>query len=609
MKKSLLSLLTAFSLLVGAGCVQTLFGQVAVGGKSRRSLSRKSGPVQGDKNIEGRIRRFENGLLLPAVIKGAPPVRLKLSERMRYYHTVGVSIAVINDGRLEWARGYGLKEAGKSGPVTPDTLFSAGSISKPIAAMGALKLVESGRLNLDEDVNNRLVSWKIPENEYTKQSKVTLRRLLNHTSGLPLGGGSGKTYRFGEPFPTIVQALNGTPPADNPPVQVEFVPNCRWAYSSAGYAVAQLLMTEVTKKSFPELMRETLFDKLEMTHSTFENPLPPQLWERAATGHGSTDARPIENRFPSTAAMAAGGLWTTPSDIARFALDLQKAKTGNSGKILSQETANLMLTPFRAGWGLGLEIDTSGRTPRFSHSGGMPGFTALMVAYNWQGQGAVVMVNQDTYNGMQIAAEIMLGLAREYEWADYLPVEKKVVAANPEAYGDYVGYYEIDEGYPVTIVTRNRRLYLIWALGNVFEMHPESESTFFIAREGVPAYSFVKDDGGNVTAVKRVWYGGTATGKRASLPAPSLSGNTTFRLKAHADALTVTLAGTFNNWNPRQTLCAREGADWVCRIDLAAGKYAYKFVVDNVWTLDPHNPERETDGQGNVNSVITVTSR
>lgn len=604
MKKSLVSLLTTLSLLYG--CAQPVYGQTAAKGKSKRSsynASRSNPPAQ---NIEKRVRRVENGLLLPVVVKGAPPVRLKLSDRMRYYNTPGVSIAVINDGKIEWARGYGVREAGKSYPVTPDTLFSAGSLSKPVTAMAALNFVESGKLELDEDINNRLVSWKVPENEYTKRSKVTLRRLLSHTSGFPLGAGSGRTYRFGEPFPTIVQALSGNAPADNPPVQLEFEPNCRWSYSSAGYAVAQLLMMDTEKKSFPQLMQETLFDRLGISHSTFENPLPVRLWDRAATGHSSVDGNPIENRFPATAAMAAGGLWTTPGDVARFIIELQKAKSGASSKILSQEKANLMLTPFRAGWSLGLEINTLGRTPRFSHSGGMPGFTALMVAYNSYGQGAVVMVNQDTYNGLQLITEIMLGIAREYNWIDYLPLEKEVVRLSPEIYENYVGYYEIDEGYPVTIVSRNNRLYLIWALGNVYEMYPQSETKFFIARDGAPTYTFIKDDKGSVTGIRREWYGGTASGKREMMPEPGLRGNTTFRLKAHSDALTVALAGTFNDWNARKTPCAREGGDWVCRVDLAAGRYAYKFVVDNKRILDPENPEREADAQGKVNSVVIV---
>lgn len=604
MRKLFLNLFVVFSLSV-SGCIHPVFGQIAVSGKAKRNLSKKAKPFQYAQSIEERIRRVENGILLPAIIKGAPPVRLKLADQMRYYDTQGVSIAVINNGKIEWARGYGVKEAGKSDRVTPETLFSAGSISKPVTAMAALNFVENGKLNLDEDVNNKLVSWKVPENEYTKQSKVTLRRLLNHTSGLSLGAGDGKTYRFGDPFPSIVQALNGTPPA-----QVEFTPNCRWAYSNTGYAVAQLMMTDVTKKPFPELMRETLFDKLGMTHSTFENPLPPQLWDRAATGHVSVGGKPIDNKYPATPAMAAGGLWTTPSDIARFVIELQKTKTGKSNAIFSQEMANLMVTPARAGWGLGLEIDTQGRTPRFFHSGGMPGFTALMVAYNWQGQGAVMMVNQDTYNGFQLVTEIMLGIAREYGWTDYVPVEKNVVRANPKVYENYVGYYEIDDGYPVTVIARNNRLYLIWALGNVYEMYPESETKFFIAKEGVPSYEFIKDENGNVISVKRDWYGGgTRTGKRAMLPAPTVNGNTTFRLNGHKNALTVSLAGIFNGWNPRQTLCAKDGDGWACRIDLAPGKYSYKFVVDNKFMLDPLNPKTEDDGQGNINSVVIVASK
>jgi hypothetical protein len=174
-------------------------------------------------------------------------------------------------------------------------------------------------------------------------------------------------------------------------------------------------------------------------------------------------------------------------------------------------------------------------------------------------------------------------------------------------YEKYVGYYEIDQGYPVSVVTRNNRLYLIWALGNVYEMHPESDTKFFIARDGAPTFSFVKDDKGDVTGVKRDWNGGTSTGKREVLPAPSLGGNTTFRLRGHSDALTVALAGTFNDWSPRRTLCGREAAGWICRVELPPGKYTYRFVVDNRSMLDPANPERETDDTGNLNSVIVVS--
>jgi CubicO group peptidase (beta-lactamase class C family) len=558
------------------------------------------------KEVEDRIKHVENGLLLPVVTKGTAPELHKLSDRMKYFTTPAVSIAVINNGRIEWAKGYGAIELGKGEPATANTLFCAGSISKPVTAMGALHLVQEGKLDLDEDVNSKLISWKVPENEYTKQSKVTLRRLLNHTSGLGLGAGSGKTWRYGDPFPTLVQALNGTPPADNTPAQVEFTPNCKWMYSSTGYAVAQLLMMDVTKMPFPELMQTMLFNKLGMASSTFQNPLPSSLWNKAATGYVSATGNPIDNKYPSTAAMAAGGLWTTPGDLARFAIELQKTKQGLSASVLSQESANLMLTPFRAGWSLGLEINTEGRTPRFSHSGGMPGFTSYMVAYQWEGKGAVVMVNQDTYNGFQIVNEIMLGIAREYGWQDYKPLERPIVAINPAVYKNYAGYYEIDQGYPVTIASQNNSLYLIWALGNVYRMNPLSKTKFWIAREGAPTYEFIKDDKNEVIAVKREWNGGTAEGKRIFIPAPIMNGKTSFRLRGFSDALTVSISGSFNKWDSRQALLKKEQGEWVGKMDLPAGKHLYRFVVDNKFMPDPQNPLQETDNEGNICSVLIV---
>jgi CubicO group peptidase (beta-lactamase class C family) len=583
-----------------------LFFSSTVAQNVRSENDNKKNKLTYANEVETRIKRVENGLLVPVIIKGALPVRLKLQDRMRHYNTAGITIAVINNGKLEWARGYGVKEFGANEKVTSETLFAAGSISKPVAAMAALNLVDKGKLALDEDVNEKLTSWKVPENEFTKESKVTLRRILNHTSGLPLGGGSGKTYRYGEPFPTIVQALNGLPPADNQPVEVQFVPNCRWSYSSAGYAVAQLLMTDVTRKSFPELMKEIVFDALGMNTSTFENPVPPAIWGKAATGHRSVSGIPIENKYPSTINMAGGGLWSTPTDLARFVLELQNAKTGKSKNILAPETANLMLNPFRAGWSLGLEINTEGRTPFFSHSGGMPGFTSLMIAYNWEGKGAIVMVNQDTYNGMQILNEVMLGIAREYNWKDYNPIERSVVKVDPATFNRYKGFYEIDQGYPITIITKNDRLYLIWALGNVYEMFPVGENKFFIVREGAPTYEFIRNDQGEVTAVKREWYGGISNGKKANIPEANLKGTTTLQLKGFPDALIVSVAGSFNNWNPRETICTRDGNIWLCRLDLKPGRYSYKFVVDNKFIVDPSNRQIETDSTGDNNSFFIV---
>ena len=136
---------------------------------------------------------------------------MTLVERMSHYNIPGVSIAVINNGEIEWARGYGVRENGGNVPVTTTTLFQAGSISKPVAAMAALFLVQQGKLALDEHVNTKLVSWKLPENEYTTGQKVSLRGLLSHTAGLTVHGFPG--YTANEEIPTLLQILDGIEPA------------------------------------------------------------------------------------------------------------------------------------------------------------------------------------------------------------------------------------------------------------------------------------------------------------------------------------------------------------------------------------------------------------
>src|SRR6185369_11431093 len=225
--------------------------------------------------VAQRIERVENGLLPPSVMKGESPEKMTLADRMRFYKTPGVSIALINDGRIEWARGYGVLEAGGKEPVTPDSLFQAASNSKSLTAMVVLRLVEQGKLDLDSDVNDRLVSWKVPENEFTKDQKVTVRRLLAHTAGVSNPGFLG--YPVDKPLPTFRQILEGEKPANSQPVRVQLKPGTKFLYSGGGYVILAQLIMDVTGKSFPDLMQKMLLQKLGMTHSTFQQPLSPAL--------------------------------------------------------------------------------------------------------------------------------------------------------------------------------------------------------------------------------------------------------------------------------------------------------------------------------------------
>ena len=311
-----------------------------------------------DSAVRERIAAVEKNLLPAVRIKGqtAP---MALADRMRELHVPGVSVAVINDGKIEWAKGYGAIEAGKDTPVTADTLFQAASISKPLSALAVLRLVDKGALDLDRDVNEYLTSWKVAENEFTRQHAVDLRGILSHTAGLTVHGFDG--YRVGAAMPTLQQTLKGTPPANNKPVLVDKVPGKGFRYAGGGTTVMQLLLTEVTAKTFTELMHESVLSPLAMASSTYEQPLSEALQARAASGHDEA-GQTIAGRWHVYPERAAAGLWTTPSDLARYAIEVQQAHAGKSQTILSKKMVDQMLTPQGEGpMGLGPRLESAGR--------------------------------------------------------------------------------------------------------------------------------------------------------------------------------------------------------------------------------------------------------
>lgn len=389
-----------------------------------------SSPLTENKSdIQRRIQQVENGLL-PSSVNSQPGSAMKLTERMLFYKTPGVSIAVINNGRLEWARGYGVLEAGGNSRVTAETIFQACSISKPISAMAALHLVEQGKLDLDEDVNQKLVTWKIPENEFTKEQRVTLRRLLSHTAGVTVSGLRG--YAVDEQVPTLRQILDGLTPANSKPIRVDTIPGTQWRYSGGGFLVVQQLLIDVSAISFPEIMRDLVLKRLEMKHSSFQQPLPSSLIAQAAVGH-QPNGEKVKGNWFIYPEMAAGGLWTTSSDLARLVIEIQKSKAGRSNRVLSVKMVNEMLSgqmenfpvavvseryrrPIR-NQGLGFRLEGKERAARFSHHGGNEGYRCFLVAYGDLGKGAVVMTNSD--NGAELVQEIIRSIAKEYNWPDY----------------------------------------------------------------------------------------------------------------------------------------------------------------------------------------------
>ncbi len=444
-----------------------------------------------------RIRRVEAGLLSAVVLKDhAEP--MTLAARMAYYDVPGVSVAVINNGRVEWAKGYGVLEAGRTAPVTADSRFQAASISKPLTAMAALALVEHGKLRLDDDVNLRLTSWKLPNNEFTGTSKVTLRRLLNHSAGTT--GADVGSYLLGQPLPTLQQALDGIAPARTPPIRIDFIPGSRWRYSGGGYSVVQLLLMQVAATPFPQLLQELVLDPIGMERSSFRQPLPREWDAVTATGHDGA-GRPIEGRRRVFPEMAAAGLWSTAPDLARFAIEVQRSLHGRSNKVLTREMTQQMLTRYLGDYGLGLALGGSGgHVTTFSHAGANEGFTCMMFAYADTGQGAVVMTNGD--RGDVLFNEIFRAIAREYGWPDFRPVEKVVTDVGPGDYGSYVGDY--DTGGALTTVTLDHgQLHLTAGLffPRPVRLYPAGRDHFFMLDRDIEL-SFIRDGNGRVGSLQ-----------------------------------------------------------------------------------------------------------
>ena len=338
---------------------------------------------------------------------------LTFAAAMQKLGVPGVSVAVIKDFDIQWSRGYGVADVTSGATVTPDTLFQAASISKPIAAMAVLKAVQDGKFTLDQDVNQLLTSWKVPASEHTARQPVTLRGLLSHTSGTDDGFGF-PGYKPTAALPTLVQILNGAAPSNVGPVLVARPPLTAVKYSGGGIALVQLLMTDMMKRPFPDLMRETVLAPLGMTRSAYEQPLSPERDRDAARAHDRTGAaRDVKwHVYPE---LAAAGLWTTAPDLARFGIELQKSLQGRSNKVLTRATAMEMATPVGVGpFAIGMQVARIGEGWYLQHGGSNWGFQCNLVVHKLKGYGFAAMSNADS--GGRLIGELQQRIAAAYKW-------------------------------------------------------------------------------------------------------------------------------------------------------------------------------------------------
>ena len=444
---------------------------------------------------------------------------LTISELMARFNVPGVSIAVIRDHEIHWAKGYGIADVATGAPVNAETMFQAASMSKPVAAMGVLRAVQDGLFTLDDDINRILTSWKLAGGEFTRQRPVTPRMLTSHTSGLGDGFGF-PGYDPSDTVPTVVQFLEGHRHSNVGVLFMERAPMTLMEYSGGGVTLMQQALSDARKRPFADIMRDDVLRPIGMTRSTFEQPLPQSFDRNAARAH-SSDGKAMGAKWHVYPEMAAAGLWTTPSDLARFLIEVQRSAAGQSNRVLSRTIVQEMLSPVGVGdYAVGFSIAKIGQGWYFTHGGSNWGFRATMLAHKVKGYGLVIMTNAD--QGGAVAAELSRRIQLAYEWDSFAqpaprgyrpPVERVEITVAEEALRAFVGEYQLTPQLSLTITLEDGRLQAQPTGQSKATLFAEAADMFFL-RVVNAQVRFTRAPSGEVTGLILYQGGGQQPGRK-----------------------------------------------------------------------------------------------
>jgi CubicO group peptidase (beta-lactamase class C family) len=427
-------------------------------------------------DVESRIKQVEEHLAARFMMQGKAPYTLK--DRMAHYHVNGLSIAVIRNYHIDWARGYGWADSAEQRPVTVQTLFQAASISKSLNAVGVLLLAQEGKLDPYADINNYLTSWKFPYDSLSKGKKITVANLLSHTGGLNQHGFPG--YSKGDTLPTLEQVLDGKRPANTGAVRSMYEPGVKSEYSGGGTTISMVMVQDITHEPYDRYMKEKVLDPLGMTASFYTQPAPASKASILATAY-YVDGKEVKGKYHIYPEEAPAGLWTNPTDLARYIIETQLAYQGKSAKVLDQQYTKLRLTPYiDRSAALGVFIQKIGDGTYFQHGGANEGFRSQYYGSLEGGDGVVVMVNSD--NGA-IMQEVINSVATVYGWKDfYKPEYKNFLDMAPGQLQAYEGKYKYrgprDLALQVTPESGHLVFKQLWD-GQQSTFYPESDSSFF----------------------------------------------------------------------------------------------------------------------------------
>lgn len=425
----------------------------------------------------GRIESIEAGLRPTYGVSDGEEEQWTLEERMRHYNVPGVSITVAIDGQLVWAKAYGVADRKSGRKVDTDTLFQAASLSKPVASLAALALIQDGLLSLDEPANNFLTSWQIPDNDLTKQESVTIRHLLSHRGGTTIHGFKG--YRVGTDLPTLSEILDGRAPANTQPVIVNQLPGKEYRYSGGGFTILQLAIEDTSGRSFSDVVQGRIFYPAGMTRSNFRYPVNDP---NAAMGHDGKQSVSMAGRELAYPELAAAGLWTTPSELVTLGSLVAEAR--NTGNFILDTPLARQLVPDDATMpGLGFGLNNAGDGVAFVHNGHNPGFSARWINYADGRASVAVLTNSDS--GGDLIREIFSGIGHVYGWKqDAYEVRNTVTLTGAELQaiaGDYA--FGPDDTDPIaTISIIDGELWIDGAVVERARLHAQTKTKHFVTK-------------------------------------------------------------------------------------------------------------------------------
>lgn len=468
-------------------------------------------PTHYSKEVLLKIQQVEQHLA-SYVVRTPDDKDWTLQERMSYYKIHGLSIAVVHNYQIEWAKAYGWADTSQSDrraarPVTTETRFQAGSISKSLNSMGVLALVQDKKIDLYADINNYLTTWKFPYDSVSKGKTINTANLLSHTAGLTIHGFPG--YGVNKAIPSLAEVLDGKKPANTQAVRSTFEPGLKYQYSGGGTTISQLLVMDVTHQLYDQYMWERVLKPMGMVNSSYTQP--PVDENQLATGYWASGSE-VPGKHHIYPEQAAAGLWTTPTDLCRYIIETQLAYQGKSSKVLSKQTMQLRLTPYvDSSAALGVFIEKKGADTYFSHSGSDMGFLSLYYGSLTGGNGVVIMVNSQ--NGA-ILEELANSVSTVYKWNGfYKPILKQTVAVPDTVLDAYVGEYQGALGKNIVTRTGNQLFYR-WTNGNTAKIFPEAETRFFF-KDSDGQLEFIRDASGKVVGRNMTAGGKTTEAKKS----------------------------------------------------------------------------------------------